>query len=67
LASSTKQLYQISDELQKKDSEFTSIQDHIDIPTSTGRAIFGMLAVFAEFERGIIQGRIQAGLQEVIR
>src|SRR5699024_879640 len=63
LARSTKQLYQISNELQKKGAEFTSIQDHIDTTTSTGRAMFGMFAVFAEFERDIIRERTQAGLK----
>jgi len=63
LARSTKQLYEISDELQEKGAEFISIQDHIDTTTSTGRAMFGMLAVFAEFERDIIRERTQAGLK----
>src|SRR5699024_8373208 len=62
LARSTKQLYQISDELQEKGAEFISIQDNIDTTTSTGRAMFGMLAVFAQFERDIIQERTKAGL-----
>src|SRR5699024_344789 len=67
LARSTKQLYQISDELQEKGAEFISIQDHIDTTTSTGRAMFGMLAVFAEFERDIIRERTQAGLKAAKR
>src|SRR5699024_820413 len=62
LARSTKQLYQISDELQEKGAEFVSLQDSIDTTTSTGRAMFGMLAVFAEFEQDIILERTRAGL-----
>ena len=34
----------------------------LDTSTPAGRALFGMLGVFAEFERSIIQERIQAGL-----
>lgn len=35
----------------------------VDTRTPSGRALFGMLGVFAEFERGMIQERIRAGLQ----
>ncbi|MET3684484.1 DNA invertase Pin-like site-specific DNA recombinase [Alkalibacillus flavidus] len=63
LARSTKQLYEISDRLKDKGVEFISIRDNIDTTTSTGRAMFGMLSVFAEFERDIIRERTQAGLQ----
>lgn len=34
-----------------------------DTTTPTGKAMFGMLAVFAEFERDIIQQRTKAGLE----
>ena len=34
----------------------------VDTTTPAGRALFQMLGVFAEFERAIIQERIQAGL-----
>jgi DNA invertase Pin-like site-specific DNA recombinase len=34
----------------------------LDTTTPSGRALFGMLGVFAEFERAIIQERIHAGL-----
>src|SRR5699024_12283651 len=63
LARSTKQLYQISDKMQEKRADFISLQDNIDTTTSTGRAMFGMLAVFAEFERDIIRERTQSGLE----
>lgn len=63
LARSTKQLYEITDKLERKGIEFISIRDQIDTTTSMGRAMFGMLAVFAEFERDIIQERTKAGLE----
>ena len=35
----------------------------IDTTNSTGRAMFGLLSVFAEFERSMIQERVRAGLE----
>jgi DNA invertase Pin-like site-specific DNA recombinase len=35
----------------------------LDTSTPSGRAMFGMLSVFSEFERSIIQERVRAGLQ----
>lgn len=63
LARSTKELHEIADDLKERGVEFVSINDHIDTTTAAGRAMFGMLAVFAEFERSMIQERTVAGLQ----
>lgn len=38
-------------------------QQAIDTTTPTGRAMFGMLGVFAEFERSMIQARVKAGIE----
>ncbi|HWL23320.1 MAG TPA: recombinase family protein [Ureibacillus sp.] len=62
LARSTKELYQLTDQLKEKGVEFVSVNDSFDTTTATGKAMFGMLAVFAEFERDIIQQRTKAGL-----
>src|SRR5580692_7007834 len=37
-------------------------QQGLDTTTPSGRAMFGMLGVFAEFERAMIQERVRAGL-----
>lgn len=37
-------------------------QQAIDTTTPAGKAMFGMLGVFAEFERSMIQSRVNAGL-----
>jgi DNA invertase Pin-like site-specific DNA recombinase len=37
-------------------------QQAVDTTTPSGRAMFGMLGVFAEFERALIRERINAGL-----
>lgn len=63
LARSTKELYQLTDQLKEKGVEFVSIHDSFDTTTPTGKAMFGMLAVFAEFERDIIRQRTKAGLE----
>lgn len=38
-------------------------QQGINTTTPAGRAIFGMMGVFAEFERALIQERIKAGIE----
>ena len=62
LARSTKELYELTEQLKEKQIDFVSISDAFDTSTPTGKAMFGMLAVFAEFERDIIQQRTKAGL-----
>lgn len=42
-------------------------QQGINTTTPAGRAIFGMMGVFAEFERALIQERIRAGLERARR
>lgn len=61
LARSTKELYQLTDDMGQRGIDFVSIHDSFDTTTPTGRAMFGMLAVFAEFERDIIQKRGRLG------
>ena len=39
------------------------LQQGIDTTTPGGKAMFGMLGVFAEFERSMIQSRVKAGLE----
>ena len=38
------------------------LQQGLDTTTPSGRAMFGMLGVFSEFERAMIQDRVKAGL-----
>ena len=39
------------------------LQQGLDTTTPAGRAMFGMLGVFAEFERAMIQARVKSGLE----
>ncbi len=63
LARSTLKLIETLDLLNKKGVEFVSLSDNIDTSTAAGKAMFGMMAVFAEFERSIIRERTIAGLK----
>ena len=41
---------------------FISLTEALDLTNSAGRALAGMLAVFAEFERDILRERVRAGI-----
>ena len=43
--------------------ELVSLHEKIDTTTSTGRLLFNMLAMLAEFERDLISDRTKAGLE----
>jgi len=43
---------------------FASITEALDLTTPGGRAMAGMLAVFAEFEREILRDRVRAGIAQ---
>ncbi|MBK9673869.1 MAG: recombinase family protein [Betaproteobacteria bacterium] len=49
-------------DLQSKKIDLYLHQQALDTSTPSGKAMFGMLGVFAEFERSIIQERVRAGL-----
>jgi DNA invertase Pin-like site-specific DNA recombinase len=48
--------------LQEKGVDLFLHQQGLDTSTTAGKAMFQMLGVFAEFERGIIRERVNAGL-----
>jgi DNA invertase Pin-like site-specific DNA recombinase len=43
---------------------FVSLCEALDLTTPSGRALAGMLAVFAEFERDILRDRVKAGIAQ---
>ena len=49
-------------ELRHLDVGFVSLTEALDLTTPSGRAMAGLLAVFAEFEREILRERVRAGL-----
>jgi putative DNA-invertase from lambdoid prophage Rac len=50
-------------ELQHPGVGFVSLTEALDLSTPAGRAMAGLLAVFAEFEREILRERVRAGLE----
>jgi len=49
-------------ELRELGVGFISLTEALDLTTPTGRAMAGLLAVFAEFEHEILRERVRAGL-----
>jgi putative DNA-invertase from lambdoid prophage Rac len=49
-------------ELQHLGVGFVSLTEALDLTTPAGRAMAGLLSVFAEFEREILRERVRAGL-----
>ena len=52
------------EELERLGGGFVSLTEALDLTTPSGRAMAGMLAVFAEFEREILRERVRAGLAQ---
>ena len=43
---------------------FVSLAEALDLTTPSGRAMAGVLAIFAEFERDILRERVRAGIAQ---
>jgi DNA invertase Pin-like site-specific DNA recombinase len=41
---------------------FLLLSEAMDLTTPSGRALAGLLAVFADFERDILRDRVKAGI-----
>ena len=54
-------------ELRELEIGFVSITEALDFTTPTGRALAGLLSIFAEFEHDILRERVKAGLEEAKR
>lgn len=63
LSRSTKDLLDLSETMREKGIELKSLKENIDTTTATGKAMFGMLAVMAQFERDLISERTKEGLK----
>jgi DNA invertase Pin-like site-specific DNA recombinase len=62
LGRSLSDLIGLLNELRARDIDLYLHQQAIDSSTPSGRALFGMLGVFSEFERAMIRDRVMAGL-----
>jgi DNA invertase Pin-like site-specific DNA recombinase len=63
LGRSLQDLVAFLSDLRASDKDLYLHVQALDTSTPSGRAMFGMLSVFSEFERSIIQERVRAGLQ----
>jgi putative DNA-invertase from lambdoid prophage Rac len=54
-------------ELQLLGVGFISLSEALDLTTPVGRAMAGLLAIFAEFEREILRERVKAGIAQARR
>jgi DNA invertase Pin-like site-specific DNA recombinase len=65
LGRSLSHLVNILGEIHAKKVDLFIHQQGIDTTTPAGKALFGMMGVFAEFERSMIQERVKAGIKRV--
>jgi DNA invertase Pin-like site-specific DNA recombinase len=63
LSRSNQELLNFRATLDKHNADVFILKQNLDTTTPGGRAMFGMFAVFAEFERDIITERIKTGMQ----
>lgn len=63
LGRSLRDLLSLLDELREKRVDLYLHQQKLDTSTLSGKALFQMLGVFAEFERGMIRERVKAGIE----
>lgn len=62
LSRSTRNLMDIADQLHKMGCNLVSLTESLDTGTATGKLVFRILSVLAEFERDIISERTTAAL-----
>lgn len=55
-------LFHTLKELNELNVGFISLTEALDLTTPTGRAMAGLLSIFAEFERELISERVKAGI-----
>lgn len=58
------ELHGLVEKLRKVSVKFVSITEGFDLTTPAGEALFGMLCVFAQFERRMISERTKSGMAQ---
>ncbi|BBI32006.1 recombinase family protein [Cohnella abietis] len=64
---SVKDLYELLEDLQSNGVGFISRQEKFDTTTAMGRAMIGILGVFAQFERELIAERVRLGMEQKVK
>lgn len=65
LARSTKDAISISERLAKSGADLVSLSERIDTTSASGKMVFRMLAVLAEFERDLVAERTKGALSHL--
>ncbi|CUW37265.1 putative Resolvase [Magnetospirillum sp. XM-1] len=65
LGRSLRDLVLFMDDLREQRVDLFLAQQGLDTSTASGKAMFGMLSVFSDFERSLITARVKSGLQRV--
>jgi DNA invertase Pin-like site-specific DNA recombinase len=65
LGRSLSHLVNFLSEIHAKKVDLFIHQQGIDTTTPAGKALFGVMGVFVEFERSMIQGRVRSGIKRV--
>ncbi|SEP42913.1 recombinase family protein [Nitrosovibrio sp. Nv6] len=63
LARSMKQLIETVEDFERRGIGLKSLQDPVDTSSASGKLVFHIFAALAEFERGVIRDRTNAGLK----
>jgi putative DNA-invertase from lambdoid prophage Rac len=56
-------VFQSLEELHARKVDFASVTEGLDFTTPAGRALAGMLGIFAAFERDVLRERVKSGLE----
>jgi len=56
-------VFQSLEELHARKVDFVSVTEGLDFTTPAGRALAGMLGIFAAFERDVLRERVKTGLE----
>ena len=67
MSRSVRDTLDIAERLRNNGADLASITENLDTTTATGRMVFKLLAVFAEFERDLLSERTSAALQHKAR
>lgn len=64
---SVRDLYELLERLNRNSVGFISKQEKFDTTSAMGRAMIGLLAVFAQFERELIAERVRMGQEQKVK
>ena len=67
LARSLRQLLDVSAELQRLNVDLVAVNQDLDTGSASGRVVYGVLSIVAEFERELLRERVRSGMAQARR